>query len=515
MNQLKSMDSKKKFTFLLLLFFLIQPIINLDYLFYDWYKGLGLLAPSTMVNLAGIFFLFVFSWWIFEKDKLKVFISWAIYGGLIVGYFILHFLVTRSIDVYFPASYQWSSVVEIKYILYLIVPFPLIYAVYKARFSKQEFNTIILFTSAFISIMLVMTNLLVVSYGSYGHITYDNIFSWFNGAYDVYEARELTSIGFYEKANPVGALLFMLYPLVMKIMIEEKKWIVTFIFAIQTVAMYVIGTRVAAYGTILLPAAVLVLFLFSVLIKKMKFDLTYCIKLLLAVCISVCIYQYTPACKSNEFDYRDQPWVQENERAKDEMLKGLEGLEDEEYKWALIFLFETQFVYFLTFPREYYEYYYSYKLDPEFWLMIFETPFEQRMNGRQIQQIFSDYKFDELSSVEKAVGGLAYSRLSNGGIVLEQDFMRQYYALGWVGMLLCTFPYLALLLVAALTALIQFKKKYSFELVITGMAACGMLGVGFYSGHVLDEMLPSYFLALVIGYLFVLLTSKGGDSNEA
>ena len=43
------------------------------------------------------------------------------------------------------------------------------------------------------------------------------------------------------------------------------------------------------------------------------------------------------------------------------MLAQLDGLDEEEYKWALIFLFETQFVYFLTFPREYYEYYYSYK----------------------------------------------------------------------------------------------------------------------------------------------------------
>lgn len=508
------MEAKKKLTFLLLLFFIIQPIINLDYLFYDWYKGLGLLAPSTMVNLLGIFLLFVFSWWIFEEDKKKVFISWAIYGVLIVGYFVLHFLTTRSIDVYFPASYQWSSVVEIKYILFLIVPFPLIYAVYKARFTKQEFNTIILFVSAFISIMLVMTNLLVVSYGSYGHITYDNIFSWFNGAYDTYEARELTSIGFYEKANPVGALLFMLLPLVMKVMVEEKKGYVTLIFAIQLVAMYVIGTRVAAYGTILLPAAVLVLFLFSVLIKKIKFDLGYCVKLALAVCISLSIYPYTPACKSNEFDYRDEPWVHENERTKDEMLAQLDGLDEEEYKWALIFLFETQFVYFLTFPREYYEYYYSYKLDPDFWLMIFETPFEQRMNGRQIQQIFSDYKFKDLSTVEKAVGGLGYSRLSNGGIVLEQDFMRQYYALGWAGMALCTFPYLGLILVAVFMALRNFKKRYSFELVVIGMAACGMLGVGFYSGHVLDEMLPAYFLALVIGYMFVLLTPVGGENNE-
>ena len=89
----------------------------------------------------------------------------------------------------------------------------------------QEFET----KNLFICLNILITNLLVSSFGSYGGITYSNIISWFFGAYEEYNAKELSSIGFFFYANPISALLIVIFP-VKYPLLNNLLWIETSIF---------------------------------------------------------------------------------------------------------------------------------------------------------------------------------------------------------------------------------------------------------------------------------------------
>ena len=75
---------------LVIVLILIQPLIDMDYLFYDQLDALGLPRFSTVVRFLVIPALVLLSFWLREKNKKRTFIIAAVYGILFVVYFVLH-----------------------------------------------------------------------------------------------------------------------------------------------------------------------------------------------------------------------------------------------------------------------------------------------------------------------------------------------------------------------------------------------------------------------------------------
>ena len=500
-NKLKN---EKLLTYLVLGFVCIQPIIELDLYLQSFYDENGILAISTIIRTVGVALIALIAF-IQSKNKVKDVVLWIGYGFILAIYILFHFKISPTISVNLPQTYQWIGSFELKYIIFLVIPYLIIWITKGVKITKEQFNTTICFVSLFICLNIFTTNILISSYGSYGGITYLNMFSWFSDVALGYTPVELTSIGFYFTANPISGLLIILFPLVIKSIYEfEKKALPLFTMFIQMLVMFMIGTRVGAFGTLLCLVPVLVTYLFFFFIKRIeRFDKIFVSSIVVAIVVCAVILPKSPAYLNSSFDYDDEYGFDDNQRELSNSLAELEKIENlEEYNYQLIFLLENIYIYYLTFPREYYEFYYPYQFDPQFYFDVLELPFEQRNGGRQFQKYFMTRKFAELTNTQK-LSGLGYSTMAQGGILIEQDFTRQYYALGSIGVIVTMFPYLIIYLIIAVFALINFKKKsiFNFENAILFMSVSLGLIISYYSGHVMDEPIVAYILAFVFGKL--------------
>ena len=108
----------------------------------------------------------------------------------------------------------------------MTLPFILMYCTYLAQFSNETFNKIIVITSVITCSVIFITDLFAISFGSYGGTFKANFFSWFTGGYEQFQdPKLLMSKGLYHAANVLGALLFMLLPLLYKVLYEiKRKW---------------------------------------------------------------------------------------------------------------------------------------------------------------------------------------------------------------------------------------------------------------------------------------------------
>ncbi|MBE6117927.1 MAG: hypothetical protein E7188_05205, partial [Erysipelotrichaceae bacterium] len=141
-----------------------------------------------------------------------------------------------------------------------------------------------------------------------------------------------------------------------------------------------------------------------------------------------------------------------------------------------------------------------YQVDPKFWVDVTFMDVYDRVSGRQIERIFFNYKYQELSRREKVLG-MGYSTFMNGSIVLEQDFLQQIYTLGYAGFVLCILPWFLLILFGAAMCLKYFRRMFTME-NISMMAAIGAaIGSAWLSGHVLDQFVTSVFMAFLAAVL--------------
>ncbi|MFR7896759.1 O-antigen ligase family protein, partial [Turicibacter sanguinis] len=200
-------------------------------------------------------------------DKKRIY--WAIIAIIWIAYVVLHFISTKNLDLFLPANYQFLTGIELKYILTMTLPFVLMYVVWMANFSEKSFNRVILCVSTFVCGVIFITDLLAISKGSYGGYTQSSFISWFMGGYEQYKATQLTSKGFFQEANVIGALLFTLLPLLYKVLYEVKrKWPVMILIVIHSLCMMIVGTRVATLGTIAVAVIAFIGYLIILLLKQ-------------------------------------------------------------------------------------------------------------------------------------------------------------------------------------------------------------------------------------------------------
>ncbi|MDR1795177.1 MAG: O-antigen ligase family protein, partial [Erysipelotrichaceae bacterium] len=153
-------------------------------------------------------------------------------------------------------------------------------------------------------------------------------------------------------------------------------------------------------------------------------------------------------------------------------------------------------------PYEYIFDWYPYTFDAKFWLdeFLFGTPPEKRVNGRQFQQIFMNYKMGEVDW-QSIWLGLGYSEFEAGSILLEEDFVSQVYNLGVFGEVLTVVPYIGVLLWGVYEVLRRWKKLLTLEVSCYAMSFVFALASGYISGHTLDQFTTTMFIALSVSVL--------------
>ena len=223
----------------------------------------------------------------------------------------------------------------------------------------------------------------------------------------------------------------------------------------------------------------------------------------MAFMIAFCslVFPYSPAIKHQQENAVQIQSNREDNQVIPDLSSGLEGMEGDsfEYNWALINIVRNN-AWLIGMPA-YYDYIYEIEFDPVFWKHVLEQPFEVRTDGRDLQKLFAEYKWDMLTPKQKLFG-TSYSTVSQGGFIIEQDFLRQYYTLGILGAIIFTGPYLVLMAACGVNMLRRFKSMVTFENGMLLVSVGAGLGAAYYSGHVLDTLLTSFFIAFSLITLF-------------
>ena len=518
-HPLKQVFTKKNLTAVLVSLVLIQPIIDMDWVLYSFLDPLGIPLPSTVIYFIGMPLVFVLAFLILDKNKKKTLLFGSLYGLSVAIYFVLHHLSTKDMFdlLYLSNRYIYSITTELRYVLTLIIPFGLIYAFFKAELKRDVFDRIVLISSILISFPLFFGNLFLIGPATYYNgPTLANFPTWFMGIYDTFSPKQLATKFYFSEGNTTGIILFSLYPLLINAFYKSKKnWVYGVVIFIQGWAMLILGTRVATYGASLMLATTLGLWIVLALFKVVRFDWRkHLIIASLALMFFVSL-PYSPAVVNIGIDIRNNSAVWDDEYLRQQWKSDLAndpkaqalvpGTAEFNYYYQYIF---RQYYWLLTLSDAYYKEYYPYVMDAKFYVdYIFNVDFYDRINARQFERYFFDYKWEKLNSTQKLLG-FGYSRFMMGSILLEQDFIMQAYTLGYVGTLLLTGPWLILLASVIYKGLRRFKEIWNPDFLTLGLAFVSILGGAYLSGHVLDQFFSSTYGALYIGMLLVYFRKK-------
>ena len=514
MNLLRKIFSTKNLHLMAMLLVILQSVIDMDYLFYDFLDQFGLPRFSTIVRFIIIPGLILWSFVQREKNKKRTFVFGSIYGIALLAFLLLHNSQSQSLlsVLNLTDNFYYSSFQELTYVLTLVLPYGLMYVFYHEHFTDLDMKKMTVWTSALIGVPIFIGDLFVFGKSTYYGYTVANFFSWFTDIYSSYHPRTLASKFFFNEGNTIGILMLMVLPLMYyyfsKAKSRKEKVGLGVLIAIQSLSMQILSTRVATYGAVLIPIVFIVLYLFDHFLhsgtKILKSLIIYCI---CTASVFGLTLNFTPAVQNQKVDAKNDVALLTNGMAEEgmEMLGNAEDLipGTPEYINFYVYMFEVYGIkarYIQSVPSMYYTDYYSYQKDPKFWVDVTFMPVYDRVSGRQIETIFFNYKYQNLTPAQKVLG-MGYSTFMNGSIVLEQDFKQQVYTLGYAGVMLCCVPWLLVALFGLYQLLRRFKQMIDLKTMCLCVSFCAAIGSAWLSGHTLDQFVTSVFMALVVSLL--------------
>ena len=505
--------------YLLISFIVIQPLLDTYYLYTDKVVNMFGFSPSTIIRV-GITALLVILTLLTLKDK-KSWIFIVSYIVIVAIYTIFHLANAQDFKSLVPRNFNYSVINEILYIVRLMIPLCIIFITYNMKISKDDFDRVIKIVLILISGTIVVTNILKISLSSYtNEVIKDNIFGWFNGAYEQYNYSALASKGIFNFANQISALLVLLLLVMLAIYVRKNSIFNLIIILTTIIAMIMLGTKVALFGCIIDMGIFVFMIIFIRLFKHEKI-LNYKIVLMLGlvtIVISTLIGK-TPALNREQVshyvrvnnskveiqsaDEETEPNIEHDEN------KATENPEipneniviqpDRNNKKSMISYIEKNYKnlmvneYFITKS-------YPYQYDPEFWVDIINLPVVDRLNWRNLEQKMLQRVMDINDNPMDKWLGITFSRTQNI-YNLERDFVSQYYSIGILGILVLIGPYIILSIVCMIKMLISFKQNFTLFNALCGLGILFLLGVSYYSGNVLDALTVTIILAFILGKL--------------
>lgn len=489
----------------------LHPIIELDYLFYGI---IDIPRLTTIIDYLILPLIVLLVFIFYERDKKRI-IIFLIYALVFGAYFGVHCVSAMNLqrNIHLTENFIFTLKDEVLYTIVLLLPLIYVFFSKHMTITEEMLKKISVFLSASISFPILISDIFLFGRSTYAGMTYDNIFSWFTLPFDerLFHPRRYACKFFFEEGNAIGILLLLVLPLMYYFLYKEKdtiKKILLYICVfVQSISMIILSTRLSTYGSALIPFVVLTVYIVLCLLKIEKIRKTFIFVLLINTIICGVIIPFSPAYQNQKIDASDYGII----KADDDQLESARGLlkdADKLIKWTkewrdfYVYMFEDyQFLINVT-PPIYYSEWYSYKHDPEFWVdVIFDYPLEERVNGRQIETIFTKYKWNELTTTKKLTG-FGYSTFMNGGILIERDFVQQYYSYGPVGAILIFGVWIFYLIYAIIKVLFGFKNgKWTFINITLLMSICLGFVCSIVSGHTFDELTTSMFISLLMSFL--------------
>ena len=514
---LEKFINKKTIYIAVMLVILLHPIIELDYLFYDTLNKFGLPRLTTACDFLLLPVLVLATFILFEKKKKRIAFITIVYAVVFGVYFVLHCKNADFLqyNMHLPTRYVFLISDEVIYVITLLLPLVYIWVVYLMEFTEKTLKYITVGLSSLVSLPIFISNLFVFGKSTYQGYTIANFLSWFSLPYNKtnHHPRLYATKFFFEEGNTIGILLIMVLPFLYYFLYKSKskkeKGILGGLIVIHSLAMIELSTRIATYGSAIVPFMMLAIYLFLIIFKSEKFRKQYTAFCLAMVVFCGCVIPFGPAYQNQQIDATNYGFVKQDDdkraAARDEVLRNEGDLEPYSEEWINFYTYAFEQYAFLmgVTPPVYYLEWYDYKLDPKFWVdVIFDYELEERINGRQIENIFTHYKFDPLTPYQKAFG-MGYSTFMRGSILLERDFAQQYFSFGPIGFVLLMSPWILIAIYLGIKLIFGYKKgQWTYLNIILMMSLCVGLLSSYISGHTLSELTSSLFIALCAGMLF-------------
>ena len=538
MEYKKRINMEKIKLYLLILFVIVQPLLDTYYLYTDKVVNMIGFSPSTIIRV-GITFLLVILTLVTLKDRKK----WAFilsYIGIVTIYTIIHLLNANNFHSLVPGNFGYSTTGEVFYILRLMIPLSIVFITYNMNINFDDFTKTIIWLLILISGTIVITNIFGVSLNSYtNEVIKANVFEWFTGAYDKYNYSSLASKGIFNFANQIAAVLVLLLPIGLAIY-TYKKTILNLISIILTIlAMVMLGTKVALFGAIIEVVIFLCILIFMRIFKK---ENTLNTKNILIVGLSLlCIaglFMKSPAInreivaryvrinnskvevegvENNKGTNHVNPTEEKKNDLSNSNLKGTNILDDavidnlnnkgsdtakqpdKSNKESMIEYIEKNY-HNLQVNEQFITKSYPYKYDPEFWVEIINLPVVERLDWRNLEQRMLQRVMDINNNPTDKLLGITFARTQNI-FNLERDFLSQYYSMGALGVVVFLGPYVILPLACFIMMVKKFKEKFNVLNASLCFSILFTLGVSYYSGNVIDGLTVTIILAFSLGYL--------------
>lgn len=537
---------KIKLEDLLLVFMILQPFLDIyrQIIGEKWdVLGFSLVTIIRMLFISSLFVITVIKQVKARDKNVKIIFIYLI---IMLIYTILHvFNSTLFWDNFAVNNTSKAQGIyeEILYVFRLLWPICFLYVIYASKLDYKRAIKTISISVFVISIVIVVTNILKISHVAYSNNTEyikDNIFGWFDGAFDKYYYTQLTSKGWFTGANEISAVLLFTLPIVLYNASKKKISLFDIGILLQVVAMIMIGSRTASLGWILVYAATLILYVVMQIIRKLEINKIFLIKCLIIFGFGIFLTLHSPIVKRYKyFETYEKIYNQNLESVPNYKLQYakriingenliLEYAQMVENKTFIlnkkidtnIFLaaYENNDTstlrkliiedYILSVYAGHYisslyiENIYPYYNDPEFWIDVFEMPFKIKSDNRELGQlIVKRMKEKNNNAVMDTLLGCSFSTLKSRDIFVERDFISHYYSLGIIGMLLFILPYAIILILEILSIIKSYENKLWVHNIVMCATLLIAILIGFWGGHLFDEYIASFYVSLIAALL--------------
>lgn len=491
-------------------FICIQPILELMWLNNGTIGEILGFSVPTIVRL--LFMGAIACEWLYCRGNIRKVLVVGLYGMLVCVYFVFHNIHCIDFTTLQGDNLGYSTVGELFYIVRMMIPICVLLFTVECQVSRKFFNACIVIVSMQISLLVIITNLFKISFGSYtNEVIKINFLDWFFSKKDIGYLMMASKGWFYSSIVSTILVTTLAYLIFLFFRNNQIKYIL--FICTQSMALYMFGTKAASISVLI--CVFLMLICYAILnVIKVEHNWNWMLfsKIAVVLMISIFIYNFSPCNRrigfeENYLEERNEEEEKRKEEKKDE--SGLDDISENDTK-AIVNYF-NKYKDYLSINLAMLDGAYGYKYDPVFWKdFVEDTVPAQRMQNRYLEEeILKRIQKVNNNSLDNYLG-MGFTRTSSI-FNLERDFLYQYYSMGMIGVVLLLGPYILVLIWAML--------KMAFPIRNCTLEKCALvLGLGltffvaYYSGNVMESLGITIVIGFVEGYLVNTIMRKETDT---
>ncbi len=502
MNQkfrLAKLIEDKCFNIQVIVFLMLQPFINMFRTFFESSVQLFGISLPELINLGFIGYLLCLFMIKYFGQK-KVIIPFVIYLCAIAVYTVFHLwnisnfnqniLTPSDINIFKEAYYMLRT---------YIVPVIFFYILLNCKIQNAAFFKVTEILSWIISGNIVITNLFKVGFISYAssleknQFIEKNIIEWFTNP-DTQNPMLMTSKGWFYMGNQIGMVLFILFPFAVLQFLKNKSIKNFILVLLNTIAMIMVGTRVASVGALLiLISSVFIVILFAWILKQFKFNFKHFTAFVSVLLIGAFLFVYSPTINiaaDREEAFRDTHIYEEDDINEELLNSDDSGMSGADY-------FERVFGYPCTYfgiDKEFTELL-DVKENIGFWKEIVTNNSKSQIEYRQFKSVIYEEVLRKNDNPADRWLGIGYTSYFP---YTEKDFVSQNVWFGYIGTFLLICPYVAYLIYALVSILRKFKSRFTYENAAFVISLAGSLLLCLMAGHLFFDIFSIIIFSWVL-----------------